>query len=109
MSVCTVTSTRSQLSAMTNKRAFPGGGPLEGGPGSALVGWVAADDPVRESPPPSSTEAPKEQILPGISQAYVPHGRGHSGKQERVPGACRFPLLTDGESRIPAEHSAGAR
>ncbi|GAB2939623.1 hypothetical protein GCM10027028_46010 [Streptomyces sundarbansensis] len=61
-----------------------------------------AADPVRESPPVEKPEAPKEQLLPGISQAPVPHGRGHSGKQG---GSVRAqaqvdPTLTDGENRL---------
>ena len=49
----------------------------------------------------SRPEAPKEQILPGISQAHVPHGRGHSGKQGGRRTGTSGALLTDGESRAP--------
>ncbi|CAD5926605.1 protein of unknown function [Streptomyces sp. KY75] len=69
--------------------------------GWPLVGWQVAADPVRESPPVQNPEAPKEQILPGISQAPVPHGRGHSGKQGgfvRAHAGTDW-TLTDGESR----------
>lgn len=47
-------------------------------------------------------EAPKEQSLPGISQAHVPCGRGHSGKQDGLRAAVPTPFLTDGESRHAA-------
>ncbi|GAA0497840.1 hypothetical protein GCM10010361_74280 [Streptomyces olivaceiscleroticus] len=74
--------------------------PLEGCRAVALVGWSAIDDPVRESPPSPGPEAPKEQLLPGISQAPVPRGRDHSGKQGGPrSSAVPEPLLTDGENR----------
>ena len=66
--------------------------------GAPLVGWQRLLTPcgrvLRKHP-----EAPKEQILPGISQAHVPRGRGHSGKQGGH--AAPAPALTDGESRQP--------
>lgn len=70
--------------------------------GAVAAGRLAvAADPVRESPPVENPEAPKEQLLPGISQAPVPHGRGHSGKQGgSVRAQARVDsTLTDGESR----------
>ncbi|BFO19741.1 hypothetical protein SHKM778_61290 [Streptomyces sp. KM77-8] len=66
------------------RTAQSAGRPLEGSDGVRAGTLAAAADPVRESPR-TTPEAPKEQILPGISQAHVPHGRGHSGKQ----GGCR--------------------
>ncbi|GAA1527957.1 hypothetical protein GCM10009730_41310 [Streptomyces albidochromogenes] len=52
-------------------------------------------------------EAPKEQILPGISQAHVPHGRGHSGKQDG-PGRARAGNKAQHLSRIPSSPTVKA-
>ncbi|EGG43098.1 hypothetical protein SGM_6238 [Streptomyces griseoaurantiacus M045] len=51
-----------------------------------------------------SPGAPKEQILPGISQAPVPRGRGHSGKQS---GYRRCPLSPTVKAAVPAEGLSG--
>src|SRR5690606_22543719 len=48
--------------------------PLESSGAEPAGRLAVAADPVRESPPVQNPEAPKEQILPGISQAPVPHG-----------------------------------
>ncbi|CAK7282556.1 hypothetical protein SGPA1_20531 [Streptomyces misionensis JCM 4497] len=97
-------STWSQLIRKHYERALSPRRPLEE-PAVDLAGrLIAAADPVRESPPTTS-EAPKEQILPGISQAHVPHGRGHSGKQ----GGCRrlplSPTVKAGAARRPVKLS----
>ncbi|GGS53078.1 hypothetical protein GCM10010221_60100 [Streptomyces parvus] len=87
MSVCTVPPTgRGLLTAVLSlhqhqTNADPWCRPLESSGAEAAGTLAVAADPVRESPPVENPEAPKEQLLPGISQAPVPHGRGHSGKQ----------------------------
>ncbi|CAM5259001.1 DNA polymerase IV [Streptomyces fumanus] len=75
-----------ESSVSTTKEQIPDGGHSNERPLTALVGWHTAADPVRESPPGCIARRRKEQILPGISQAHVPHGRGHSESTAEVDG-----------------------
>src|SRR3954447_16083749 len=98
MSVCTVPPLGRNSSVSTTKEHNGRGGHSKGRLARSLVGWHRLLTPcgrVLQTP----SEAPKEQILPGISQAHVPRGRGHSGKQ----GGCRrlplSPTVKTGSSR----------
>src|SRR5690242_15064278 len=103
MSVCTVPPLASNSSVSTTKEHIRDGGHSKARALSSLVGWQAAADPVRESPP---------DIIGGAEGANPP--RNLSGTRTartrslwKAGRVSKASALTDGESRVAASGRAG--